>query len=602
MNEPIMNLGRFVPLVLAAIGLYALPSHLYDRFIGRNVVAVRPYLYFEVPVATDGDRVYFFQRGRSLTVLDIETGEVLLRGEPMQPDSNSTAGKLEVVGNWLRTDGHLIDKRDGKVVAEEGRSLWAEPQVGKKYLVSASDGDGVLQAFDMESGGVRTLATIGKYGSFAVRDEDVFLVSYQGEGNPAIFQRLDLPTGEVRWSRQVPVTIYHLEFAEDTVYAVPFSVRRDLAEEKMILAFALDGTPKPDVLPGQKLYRELTEAFSASWERAGDYAKTRALARERLGHEHVFSPRLFPDGAMAGYMCLAPRKEEYAEWGPADAPDGTRRAILLFDDDDTHWERRINSVEYNQRIKKRFESREAPRDRLSSFFHLECDFALDDVCLIYSTNTGKVECIERSSGRSRWIYSYSRNSWHLWHEEFPFFRPRFSIANWWSDSRLRAGLTSPEKLGLIGKIGWALRDGRIFYDEDREVLDLDMSQELALGVSARGEEPSHPPAIFDPNPPSLDFPETDRVAFLCRVLPYATLVALWLMITRRAGLGRRALFICLILLVQAWGIYSYGRYSAATLRTMVWAMHWTYMALVVSSLRRFLPWASEPLRKSREAS
>lgn len=196
-----------------------------------------------------------------------------------------------------------------------------------------------------------------------------------------------------------------------------------------------------------------------------------------------------------------------------------------------------------------------------------------DKYLVYSTNSGKVECIERETGRSAWIYSCSRSSKNTWQNETSFFRPRLSIANWWE------------------RAPW-IRRTEVFYESEKKMLDADLSIRNMLGVSAAGEEPAHLPVTFDPNPPSMDFPGIHRAALACTVLPYTAFVALWLTLSRRLEPRRRIVILVILLVLNAWAFYSYGRYSEAAFSNLSSAMLLSCAGLAVNLLR--LVWRKGP--------
>ena len=350
--------------------------------------------------------------------------------------------------------------------------------------------------------------------------------------------------------------------------------------------------------PDEELHKAVLDAhFLVSENRLGELSKKRGKITERFEKEYrfVLNPTEFPDGAVSGYTLIRRIDDEWKEWITPDPDLLGEHIVLLYDDGSRRWDRRINCLDGNYEL---FGTEDSGIALWSIFFYRsEFTFAVSDKHLVYSTNAGKVECVERATGRSAWVYSYSRNTGSLWTGDYSFFKPRFSIAHWWSDARLDSIHFYKDNASLLGRVKAGLMDGKMFYDKDSRILDTDLSLKWMLGVSAKGEAPSHPPVTFDPNRPSLDFPEAGRIATLCRILSFTVFVALWLAVSRRVRFRSRVIFLCCILFLNAWAIYSYGRYSETTLLGMTRAFHWACFGLVVNCLRRYYSWAIAPVRE-----
>jgi hypothetical protein len=133
-----------------------------------------------------------------------------------------------------------------------------------------------------------------------------------------------------------------------------------------------------------------------------------------------------------------------------------------------------------------------------------------------------------------------------------------------------------------------------FFKRDKDAFDADLALKNMLGVSAPGDDPAHPPVNVDPNPPSMDFPGLWWVDLVCRILPFTAIVSIWMAFSRHAGSRRRIAVLIVLLVLNAWALYSHGKYSEKAFDGFTYAIWFAYLGLAVPFLRRLLRWVNEP--------
>lgn len=236
--DKVWSYRRLLFIFLAGMCTYALPVFFVVFPLSYNL---RPNSHYfpKVPIAIDGGRVYFFQSGYSLTMLDLETGRVLFRGKPTRSEIEQTF-ILQIAGNLVITGRGIFDKRDGRLLDKTYESSLDRSYAGEEYYVFDEFSDeGPLRAIDVDTGDIRVLAHIGKFGDFQVVGESIFTLVRQEFSRPPVVQRISLRTGDVEWSRQLAEEGGKLCVTSEGVYVLPYTYKREDAMSKKLAALSL---------------------------------------------------------------------------------------------------------------------------------------------------------------------------------------------------------------------------------------------------------------------------------------------------------------------------------------------------------------------------
>lgn len=566
----------FLAVLWAPIGafiIYFSPNLSYNPHIPRS--------FLHSPVAVDDGRVYFFQPGYSLTVLDLETGTTFLRGEPLKPGADQQPEDMEIIGNVIKTEECIVDKRTGgKICDIRWSSLGSEIHLGRNFLVANVEGK--YHIVNTDTGEMRSLPISHIAGGFLAHANRLYFIEEHESGQPQTLCCIDPASAKILWrGRGLERRCGRLRIVDEALYALPVNYLRE-ADHVAFTAYSLSGEPLPDLYPDQPLYWEVRKAYIEPTI-ARDAKNT---LQNRFGEKDIRNADILPDRAAAGISMALATRNEAAKW-PATTPlKVPEHTILLFDDGVNHWRRRINCMDYNYLIHDAYK-----RDRYSRRPSI-CTFSGDGERLVYSTNTGKVECVLRATGRSAWIYSYSRYNGDIWKDASSTFLPRFSIARVRGESLL----ASPDPKAILNSFFMGIRAGkndrRLFYDEEKATRDFDLDPQWMLGVSEEGDAGlTRPPAILDPNPPLFDYPEERLAALLEKALPFAILLlAVFVALMGRIRVRWQVLVLCLSMLPHIWILFAYGHYSSWVYRLTLLALHGTYIVLTILAVRRIGPW------------
>lgn len=582
----------FVPFILP----YAFPDHLL-MLVSPLARAPSP---TRAPLTLADGRLVFPQSDMSLTALDLNTGRVIFRGVPLEHEAEGHTQEsqrtVRVFGRLAVATGYVVDMETGALLARRARH---GEIAGNHYIFDGVvDGKQGIQVADIVTGALRTLAGPGWFAATATEDR-LFVVDNPGKSGTPTLWCLDAVTGEILWTREVPATKEIPHAYENSVYLLP-DLWTSRAMETALPAFSTTGEALPAVEPEARLYGAVLDDYLKKRQDGGPPAALPSLENwlrfknRFLKHQTPLHAAILGKNVEAGVY-----REQVA--GDADrwrtgrnetVPDNF---ILYFADSDRKWERRINCLDYNfpSELSQRFIPTLPREDLIGSV-----SFAATDRFLVYSTGTGKVECIDRTDGRSRWLYSFPRRTLREWAVEHPpnapfLFAPGwwsriplFSIANWWSDARFaELGFQEPTP-PYPERILWGFENGRNYFVDDKRLFDDDMSLKGMLGVSAEGDSGrSHPPMNFDPKAPDLEFPENRVVEIICRYMPLAGLFAIWLMFAGYGGTARRFMNAVFLFLVIAAAFYCFGRYSYAAYLGMIFAIFWAYLAIAVTLIR-----------------
>jgi hypothetical protein len=415
---------RYGRIVLVVIVLCALILPLLGiTYLGERI---KPSLHrtSNAPsLALDGDRIHFFQPGYSLTTLDLATGRVLLRGPSARPDMDWTSGSMRIMGNLIASNDFIVDKRDGKAYTTEWRR-GRDYLRGNLFYFLNGRANVTLDTIDIETGEMRTLADVGTTGDFLIEGDRLFVLEKKFSKQSSALHSWNLRGGEEFW-RPVDTRYGHLLMLYGTLYVLPWLPSRDKPITDPFMAFTPSGEILPDVTPAEERHKKVSDLyFNRTSAREGYYDEAQKLLNKRFENRYDFirNSALLPGHAAAGCAFLFGNDETEQKWSD---PQGLSRKILLYADDTVRWERRINCLQYAERLEK------PTWIGSTTYYSFEPDlnYLATEKYLLYSTNNGKVECIEKASGRSAWIYSYSRFSLPSWQTGTSFFRPRFSVAD-----------------------------------------------------------------------------------------------------------------------------------------------------------------------------
>lgn len=255
--------------------------------------------------------------------------------------------------------------------------------------------------------------------------------------------------------------------------------------------------------------------------------------------------------------------------------------VVEYADAEYHWEGRINCLGAS-----RFEDSEpaagqaGPNSRPSPAFV----FAADADSLVYSVNAGRVECLDRKTGHSRWLYAFPRSRWNAWNQPAALKARGFGIANWRRGYRTVVPQSSLQTFLGATAATW----GKYFYLEDKALNERDLSPDGLLGMSVPIDAaPSRPPLNFDTSPVSFDGGEHTAASVLCRLGALSSLVVLWVLFAGGGtGAAERVGLLVLVLIYDLLVINFFGLYSRDALRWMVLAVHLAYWATALVLMGR----------------
>ena len=548
----------------------------YGPYTWRGVNwGIRDFDFPGVPLVIDGDTVVVFQPDQTFTILELKSGKVLQRGKPypggepwIQRTHGGDAGRI--VGNLvlLLKNGSfraVYSKLNGEMLLDSPDVVIGyQHKVSGKYLFLA-DRDKWLTAVNSESAAVRLL---GKYEGYDYGNGRIYGIACRDGGDEGRCVRsVDPDNGKVEWEVEVEGDGWSNAFLfEGTVHLLTSS---PTATSLPLPSISEEGERLPDVHPGSEHYDTIMQAY---------IAQSGHGVQERVKLPNPGFP--LPGNAMI-LMSYVSNSDlgGGVYWGgiSRDWHQVRRHHVIDYIDDTHTWERRINCVDIATAM-----GRERGLEYLPKI--LQCRFVANDDILVYSTNQGKVEAIDRLTGGSLWLYSFPRSLWPLWNARHDSGLSNLSMRKWEKNARRKVYPREQFKPHELLRLGWV----SVFYDEERMFYDADLAPEGMLGVSARDEPgPAHPPYTLDPDPVIFDDTGVALAAVLCRLVIVSPLVGMGifvLCIARRRYYFRYIFFLLLLVVFDVTVIYYFGLYSRSTFSKMLPAINFAFLALVLSLL------------------
>lgn len=362
------------------------------------------YTFMEVGVASNivviDKKVHFAQGDGSLTILDLETGKVLLR----KTDENYE-GVLRNLDAGL-----LVVTYDKISLLEKGslQKLWEtrcshDATIADGLLVSMN-GNGRVEARSIKDGTVVWQYNLDGAPSVTVLNNRVLVTrTWQ---LPPVLALLDLKTGQELWKKDFPrVHEDYRAFLGDEVVYLKCST---YGQGTTIKRFDLTGKELPDLpIPeepkasqdmAQEQYgRELREGATTKSSDISQDSPYSQWSQHEVGQLVFDYPRkqVFQKGKQPtmGYPEWAVNIKEYPV-----LPDGL---VVSFHENIGNLPRTIK-VRGKDFAWKGF----LPYDPSLRQSRTEFAWTYADGSLIFGSSKGYVECVDATSGRSRWIYMF----------------------------------------------------------------------------------------------------------------------------------------------------------------------------------------------------
>lgn len=474
--------------------------------------------------------LYFLQPDYTLTALDLDSGKVVKRDTSIRERvlggifrRRETVGEWTVRGNtafgkisngYLRInlltgemDHTLCDGNWRTIDALFFGSLW----------IHTTDHE-TLATFDTESWNTRVICDF-RVGNFFVEDSKLFVLS-TSTSSPRDHEKIrcfDIETGKKLWGIKEPKgawwTGMFLHNSDLYVLDQPRENGKWKLEE--ILVFDASGKKKESIVPNEADFGgSFPSPFSPFTFRDVEYSKGRRKTedspdfmelRARKGQEDKRAEAILGRKATGPYIAVG--KDgilglEYTGRPPSsgrplaerkppslrNAEEGKGKYRVFMKEGLKSWQGRVNSLE-----------KSSPEDywlmKQSNLFH----FAVTDQYVILGMPNGRVECLERRSGRSRWQYSY----------------PYFDYQNWQSTRLLRFSLTNRTKYGSS------------FYTQVRSRYEANLSPGTGDLIAIDGDgAPQSARLVIDPDP--IPFPSAGPMPFFAWGAPAILLLFLLL--------------------------------------------------------------------------
>ena len=390
------------------------------------------------PFLVANGKVFFLQPDLTITVLDLKSGKVLSRDVSVrrymrtwQNYDRVLVRKWVVTGNFAVADlSHgiiIVDTRTGRIAKSiphhDGESHDAKPVASDGFVYFFSP-DRELMKIDTETLEIRRLE---KYflGDIAVAGGLFFTLSSWMSDNQKL-SCYDIKSGKFLWSRRAPHTFHWLKMTfEEEVVRVALMAQKGFEElgedstnrdKKKYAYFSFTGT-------------ELSEndgrvADFQSTEQRDHLEKMRRI-RDPFALSATIATVVLDDGSVAGIGSYSgSRKDGYAVFWDGKENNSWKGRLAGMDD---------LGDEYGQAIFTR------------SLFSLE----VTDEFVLVGTPNGKVECLDRGTGRSQWIYKYPGFNYMRWGEGAG--ATRYAMLHWekwWSGFYVNEYLNYQKSLSL----------------------------------------------------------------------------------------------------------------------------------------------------------
>lgn len=564
--------------------------------------------WMKSPLLVDRGRVVFIQPDNSLTMIDLEMGKSIFRRRSFMELRSGTrhayslnADRWECVGNTIvgwndLLGGAILARRDdGEIL----NVVFKNPILcAGKFFITEYSGCSVLDA----GSHVRTKLVEGQVLAAGSMDNSFFCITtdqWNREAQPIIngYSALDLT---LRWSKTLDgeEEVLALVCAEGNVYVFVGVLGQEkyLSRCTAVRVFDADGTELERREATPDMFADPDEAnrpgvVCTSYDEKG---KSRTVEVER--NRELLKPfnpvRFFFNGVKYEYGRVVTKRRvdlfenygaddiEYAqaEHGAAESTfaatrlpgngiawiespwtrivglgwlnDENREFSLYYSDPDRQWSGVLGTVDDLQLYSK-FDVLN-PRA-----------FAMggDDKYIVYASFSGRVECLERATGASRWIYVF----------------PIIAIP----------GEVDVFSLGIWGRRDFA-PDGRFFrgsFYTDMEDVDLNVLLESDLspdGITAfrLSGDATAPEAVIhiDPDPVRSIPKEVNIPVVLVWLIPLLSLVCL--LYFRNSNFAACIMVVLAILCCNTVAYFCWGGYSRPTLAAMVLAVSATLFFFV----------------------
>lgn len=503
-------------------------------FLGMLVGQLRAHTSAEVGVdsnfVTVGDKVFFVQADRTLTVLDLRTGAVLAR--LLDGDYSST---LRQIDEGILAFGYsrvtLVDLDSLTLRWSVAKPLGIREITVLDRCLVTSDRKGLVECRELRSGVVQwTYNLPGAVNIVAQKDH--VLIHQDYEKYPTVVVLLELSTGREVYRKEPPNNVQYLRayFDGDQAYVALGSVRQDESGN------------------AEALVQEMTFDRLLAWDLAGKEtanfeAPANVRGKDSFGlaqEEFTIEGRRF---TRSGVVC--PEYGECPDVGPTmrplsratgriELPDGSIRIRNFLADIDGElgtvvervspvggWKGYLPYVGFNGSI-------------------VEEDVAGD--CLLLGSNQGHVECVDVATGGSRWLYVFPAVS-RIGSYSFPYGMPPYYADQARAFRRKNEG--SRNARGLI-RLSMAFRE--------------DTARWVEVVSSAENEQST---VIVDPSPQDLfeDLPYLLAEAWLGATMPILVLLLVVLVARENKKLPRWTLagLWTAALLVGGSNLFSNGR-------------------------------------------
>lgn len=457
----------------------------------------------------------------------------------LQPDSSLTFLDIET--------GAVLAR--GKSIADRIAPFSLREMIGSQNFVLLKGYFGKSAVFDRRTGEF-VMELFANATATAPDGDRVFVLEW-----PFIVRCFDSANFALLWAQGVNLTSYsRLVLDGQVLCVVP-------EEDGEILRFSDAGEILPPVQSGTDLYEKIQaicEIEAAGRYKPGDLFQSAERMRKLFEKsEWPSSVEAVPENGLAAV---------FYDKNWSGGVFNREISTLCFADDATHWERRLAFS-----LKRR-----------SGY-----SFAANKRFLIYSSEYGRIECVDRASGASVWIYGFPRRIWVEWNRPTRF--SRFSILNWWEEDKKEGRRflfqSAKEKDGFL----WRYRAGVgiNYYTSAKADYDRDLSRDELLGVrDFDAAEPARPPGNVDPNPVPFDTSGATTAAIVCWCAVLGLPLAFWY---RRRGRNRRSVLLALtaVFVVNAAVFILFGRYSRAVFFFLGFEMIITYFffALILMNLK-----------------
>lgn len=375
------------------------------------------------PLLVDEKRVYFIQPDWSLTMVDLESGEA--RKTRLQVDWNIRLfaviypwiDELKVRGVFLVGEsryhggGFIADKETGIPVAMPGGPV-ANPIIFRDGSLLYCE-RGTVTSLDIVTRKTTPIAKVGTDGWFTVDGNILYLLFPNNVSMRASHGRIearDVGDHRLLWSLASEAGELWLGMAVYDGQLHVFSGRegdrpRPLCRE--VVAVSPDGkiterwpaTPDlfggaiPDSFKRSYTYRGNQYVFALSKDIVPSVLFESYAAKRRYDGHFGKSPRVdYTVGPLAGGYAWMD-----TGYFTQSAEDKLQSCRLHFRDDRHSWSGTVNCVD-DLMAYARFEEMPLFPFRIG----------LNDRVVVYATDSGKMECLDRETGRSRWIYVFPR--------------------------------------------------------------------------------------------------------------------------------------------------------------------------------------------------